>query len=173
MKQLTNDNAANRASYVGSVYNVGEKAVKENLLAAFPSKWSDLHRKGYIHIHDLDAYGKTYNCLTFDVITRFPFQYFKGLSDTAIIIRLFGYFKTMFADMGNEQSGGMAFANFDNDLEEILQKLNVKDNLQNRELIASCIGDFILWCNNTHTRMGQTSYYITLNIGLALSLIHI
>ena len=167
MKQLTNDNAANRASYIGSVYNVGEKAVKEGLLASFPSKWSDLHRKGYIHIHDLDAYGKTYNCLTFDVTTGFPFEHFKGLSDTEIIIRLFGYFKTMFADMGNEQSGGMAFANFDNDLEEILQKLNVKDNLQNRELIASCIGDFILWCNNTHTRMGQTSYYITLNIGLA------
>ena len=28
MKQLNNDNAANRASYVGYVYNVGEKAYK-------------------------------------------------------------------------------------------------------------------------------------------------
>ena len=60
MKQLSNDNAANRASYVGRVYNVGEKTVKEELLASFPSKWSRLHREGYIHIHDLDAYGKTY-----------------------------------------------------------------------------------------------------------------
>ncbi len=167
MKQLTNDNAANRSSYVGSVYNVGERAVKSELLASFPSEWSRLHREGYIHIHDLDAYGKTYNCLTFNLLARFPYENFKGLTDSAIIIRLFGFFKTMFADMGNEQSGGMAFANFDNDLEEILQKLNVIDNEKNRELIASCIGDFILWCNNTHTRMGQTSYYVTLNIGLA------
>src|SRR5699024_12499313 len=29
------------------------------------------------------------------------------------------------------------------------------------------ICDFIVWCNNTHTRMGQTCDYITLNIGLA------
>lgn len=167
MKQLNNENAANRFSYVGSVYNVGEKKVKNELLDSFPSEWASLHREGYIHIHDLDAYGKTYNCLTFDVLTKFPYESFDDLTDFAKIVRLFGYFKTTFADMGNEQSGGMAFANFDNDLEEILRALKVTDTKQNRELISSCIGDFILWCNNTHTRMGQTSYYVTLNIGLA------
>lgn len=167
MKQLTNDNVANRSSYVGGVYNVGERAVKSEILASLPNEWSRLHLDGYIHIHDLDAYGKTYNCLTFNVLSRFPYELFRGLSDSAKIIRLFGYFKTMFADMGNEQSGGMAFANFDNELEEILRVLEVSDSEITRELIASCIGDFILWCNNTHTRMGQTSYYVTLNIGLA------
>lgn len=167
MRQLSNDNAANRASFVGSVYNVGEKTVKDKLLDSFPSEWSRFHRQGYIHIHDLDAYGKTYNCLTFDVLPRFPYRDFIGLSETAKVIRLFGYFKTMFADMGNEQSGGMAFANFDNEFDEILRRLEVTDNSAMRELISSCIGDFIVWCNNTHTRMGQTSYYITLNIGLA------
>ena len=167
MRQLSNDNAANRASFVGSVYNVGEKTVKDKLLDSFPSEWSRLHRQGYIHIHDLDAYGKTYNCLTFDVLPRFPYRDFIGLSETAKVIRLFGYFKTMFADMGNEQSGGMAFANFDNEFDEILRRLEVTDNSAMRELISSCIGDFIVWCNNTHSRMGQTSYYITLNIGLA------
>lgn len=30
MKQLNNDNAANRTSYVGYVYNVGEKLIKIN-----------------------------------------------------------------------------------------------------------------------------------------------
>lgn len=167
MRQLSNDNAANRSSYVGKVYNIGEKAVKEKILSSFPREWADLHRNGYIHIHDLDAYGKTYNCLTFNILPGFPFKSFKGLSDTAVIVRIFGYFKSMFADMGNEQSGGMAFANFDNEMADILESLGVKDNVQNRVLIASCIGDFIIWCNNTHTRMGQTSYYVTLNIGLA------
>ena len=161
MRQLSNDNAANRASFVGSVYNVGEKTVKDKLLDSFPSEWSRFHRQGYIHIHDLDAYGKTYNCLAFDVLPRFPYRDFIGLSETAKVIRLFGYFKTMFADMGNEQSGGMAFANFDNEFDEILRRLEVTDNSAMRELISSCIGDFIVWCNNTHTRMGQTSYYIT------------
>ena len=101
MKQSNNENAANRFSYIGSVYNVGEKIVKNELLDSFLSEWASLHREGYIHIHDLDAYGKTYNCLTFDVLAKFPYKLFDGLSDFAKIVRVFGYFKTTFADMGN------------------------------------------------------------------------
>lgn len=167
MKQLNNDNAANRSSYIGEVYNVGERCVKERVLDQMPFEWARLHREGYIHIHDLDAYGKTYNCLTFDFLRNFPYQKFDGMSDTAKIVRLFGYIKTMFADMGNEQSGGMAFANFDNEIAMAYDGLGVADTEQNRELTMSCIADFLIWCNHTHTRMGQTSYYITLNIGLA------
>lgn len=169
MKQNSNDNAANRSSYVGSVYNIGEKAVKGETLNNMPRKWSGLHTKGYIHIHDLDAYGKTYNCLTFDLLREFPHGQFEGLTGTAKIIRIFGYLKTLLADMGNEQSGGMAFANFDNDLATIFETLGVSDNAQTRLIISECIADLIIWCNNTHTRMGQTSYYVTLNIGLAKS----
>ena len=167
MKQLTNENAANRSSYVGSVYNVGERAVKNEVLSSLPPEWSCLHREGYIHIHDLDAYGKTYNCLTFNFLNAFPYKQFEGLCDSGKIVRLFGFIKTLFADMGNEQSGGMAFANFDNELATVFEKLGVRYNESNCDLIAEAIADLLLWCNNTHTRMGQTSYYVTLNIGLA------
>lgn len=68
--------------------------------------------------------------------------------------------------MGNEQSGGMAFANFDNEIAEILSKLHI-DYLKYKELISDSIAELILWCNGNHSRMGQTSYYVTLNIGLA------
>jgi len=71
--------------------------------------------------------------------------------------------------MGNEQSGGMALANFDDDLASILEKIDFEDTPSNRELVASNIADLIIWCNDTHTRMGQTSYYVTFNIGLAHS----
>lgn len=169
MKQITNDNAANRTSYVGEVYSVGERKVKSDTLSGLPIEWAALHKDGYVHIHDLDAYGKTYNCLTFDFLREFPYELFDKLSDTAKIIRLFGYIKTLFADMGNEQSGGMAFANFDNEIATIYNNLGVHDNEQNREITAECIADLLIWCNNTHTRMGQTSYYVTLNIGLAES----
>ena len=67
MRQSNNENAANRYSYVGHVYSIGEKRVKENLLQELPQRWANLHTNGYIHIHDLDAYGLTYNCLTFDI----------------------------------------------------------------------------------------------------------
>ena len=55
-KQNKNDNAANRKSYVGKVYNLGEKQEKKIVLSSLNPEWSKLHEEGYIHIHDLDAY---------------------------------------------------------------------------------------------------------------------
>ena len=166
MKQLNNDNAANRTSYVGYVYNIGEKEFKNEVLNSLKPEWSRMHKEGYIHIHDLDAYGLTYNCLTFDLIKKFPYKEYSHLSDSRKILRLFEFIKDLFTKVGNEQSGGMAFANFDNEIAEILEKLNV--NYQNyKELISDSISELILWCNGNHSRMGQTSYYVTLNIGLA------
>ena len=54
MKQNNNENAANRLSYVGHVYGVGESAIKAETLKNLPKSWAELHRKGYIHIHDLE-----------------------------------------------------------------------------------------------------------------------
>lgn len=167
MKQNKNDNAANRASYIGEVYDKGADVVKEEVLDSLPNEWTELHRKGYIHIHDLDAYGKTYNCLTFNFVETFPYELFYNLSDSGKIVRVFGYIKTLLEDMGNEQSGGMAFANFDNELASVFTELKVQFKKANLKFIKECIGDLIIWCNNTHTRMGQTSYYVTFNIGLA------
>ena len=105
--QNKNDNAANRKSYVGSIYNIGEKTVKESVLDSIDKKWSMLHREGYIHIHDLDAYGLTYNCLTFDLLKAFPYSIFAGLSDVKAILVVFDVLNELFERVGNEQSGVM------------------------------------------------------------------
>ncbi|MBR1676234.1 MAG: anaerobic ribonucleoside-triphosphate reductase [Clostridia bacterium] len=167
--QKCNENAADRYSYVGEIYTIGERARKEEILNAMPQSWSDLHKKGYIHIHDLDAYGLTNNCLTFNILNDFPYNDFIDESIAKKIIGTFDYIKSLFADIGNEQSGGMALANFDKDVAEILEKTGVLINDTSKEIISACIKDLILWCNNTHTRMGQTSYYVSLNIGLGVS----
>lgn len=166
IKQNKNDNAANRKSYVGKIYNIGEKQTKDAVLSSIKPEWASLHNEGYIHIHDLDAYGLTYNCLTFDILNAFPYKQFEGLSETGIVIGVFDFLKELLAKMGNEQSGGMAFANFDNDLSEIFTTLGVSFP-DNKKLFSASIRALLLWCNNIHTRMGQTSYYVTLNIGLA------
>ena len=165
-KQITNENAANRTSYVGVVYNVGEKETKKKILDTLPQEWSKLHREGYIHIHDLDAYNLTYNCLTFDIINKFPYEEFNQTSQQGKIIHLFEFIKDLFTKVGNEQSGGMAFANFDNEIAAIFSTLNI-DYKTNKELVKDCIRELILWCNGNHSRMGQTSYYVSLNIGLS------
>lgn len=164
--QNKNDNAANRKSYVGSIYNVGEKKIKQKVLSTLKREWSVLHKSGVIHIHDLDAYGLTYNCLTFDLLKAFPYREFEGRSEIKKIIGVFDFLKELFSKVGNEQSGGMALANFDNDLAKIFTNLVVSYK-GNEEVFRAAVSDLILWCNNTHTRMGQTSYYVSFNIGLA------
>ncbi len=164
-KQNKNDNAANRKSYVGKVYNLGEKQEKKRILSSLKPEWVKLHEEGYIHIHDLDAYGLTYNCLTFDILNAFPYKKFEGLNQTETIVAVFDFIKELLAQMGNEQSGGMSFANFDIDFANIFSKLNVKMR-GNESLFRASIRSLILWCNNIHTRMGQTSYYVTFNVGL-------
>ena len=77
MKQNNNENAANRYSYVGNNYSLGENEFKNDILNSLPEEWSKLHKDGYIHIHDLDAYGQTYNCLTFD-LSNFDYSIFKN-----------------------------------------------------------------------------------------------
>lgn len=167
MMKKYNDNAANRYSYVGEVYNIGEKEKKSKILDALPVKWSNLHREGYIHIHDLDAYGLTYNCLTFNILKDFPYEEFKNKSTLRKVNGVFEYLRKLFVDMGNEQSGGMSIPNFDNDLAYIFEKLEVDFSDIVKESIKDAIFYLIKWCNDTHTRMGQTSYYVTFNIGLA------
>ncbi len=164
-KQNKNDNAANRKSYVGYVFNIGEKSEKEEVLNSLNHEWAKLHREGYIHIHDLDAYGLTYNCLTLNVLNSFPYNKFKDFSSEEKIVGVFDFLKELLAKVGNEQSGGMSFANFDIDISTIFKNLGVTYiNFDN--LFKASIKSLILWCNNMHTRMGQTSYYVTFCIGL-------
>ena len=165
--QKCNENAAIRYSYVGEVYNVGESKRKEEILNSLPTEWRNLHTKGYIHIHDLEAYGLTYNCLTFNLLKDFPYERFNGMKEQRKILATFEYIKKLFADIGNEQSGGMAIANFDNEIAYILEKIGVDFNGNNKITIANAIYNLIVWGSETHTRMGQTAYYVSLNIGLA------
>ena len=93
--QKCNENAANRYSYVGEVYTLGERAKKNEILSSLPKEWRELHEKGFIHIHDLDAYGLTYNCLTFDILRDFPYDSFAEMSQTRKIIATFEYLKNL------------------------------------------------------------------------------
>lgn len=167
MNNWGHENASQRKTYVGIVFDRGEKLVKNEILESLPCEWAKLHTQGYIHIHDLDAYGLTYNCLTFNLFNNFPYEQFEGISETRKIIKLFDYYKEIIVKIGNEQSGGMAFPNFDCDTEFLLTKIGVKPTGINKQLIRDEINSFIEWCNNSHERMGEVSYYVTLNIGLA------
>lgn len=160
-------NAADRPSYIGSVFNYGESALKEEILKKLPTTWENAHREGRIHLHDLESYGIAYNCLTLDIIKNFPYKNFETHSNTRKILDVFEYFKSTIIKIGQEQSGGIGFANFDDDLATILNGLGIETTNIYRDLVKENISLFILWCNETRSRAGKTIYYISLNIGLS------
>jgi ribonucleoside-triphosphate reductase len=161
------ENASMRKTYVAHVFDKGERLVKEEILNSLPQEWSDLHRDGHIHIHDLDAYGLTYNCLTLDILKKFPYHDYSDLTDTRKVLTIFRFLENVISKVGNEQSGGMGFANFDKDLATIILGVGIEIDDDIKTLLRESIADFIQWCNDSHERMGQVSYYVTLNIGLA------
>lgn len=164
-KKNTNQNAADRKSYVAKIFNQGKKDVVAGCAGDDFPKFEKSGYEAFIYEHDKDAAGLTYNCLGFDIKNAFPYKDFEGLDTTSKIVRVFDFMKELFAKMGNEQSGGMAIVNFDMDFSEIFKRLGI-DFCGNEDLFRSCIFSLILWCNSMHTRMGQTSYYVTLNTGL-------
>jgi ribonucleoside-triphosphate reductase len=159
------ENASHRETYVGSVYNLGSDVAKENALSKIPAEWAKLHTDGHIHIHDLDAYDYAYNCITFRM-DSFPYEEFISCSDPSKIFGTMSFIKDIISKVGNEQSGGMAFANFDITLGEIFEKLNVEYNSLNKLIIYESLVEFIKWCSNNHERKGIESEYVSLNIGL-------
>lgn len=168
MKQnLVNENAAQRKTYVGFIFDEGENHRKKDVLRKIPVKWASMHNAGYIHIHDLDAYGLTYNCLTFNILNKFPYDQYEKMDDFQKITGVFEYLKQLIAKVSNEQSGGMGFANFDRDMASIFKNLQIEFSEINQKLIYASIYNLIIWCTDSHERMGQVSYYVTLNIGLA------
>ncbi len=167
VKGIQFDNASQRKSYLGTVYEAGTMLRKREILATLDPRFSKLCEEGKIHIHNLEAYGQTYNCLMLNILNRFPYDRLKRLSDPSRISGIFVHYKDIIAKLGNEQSGGMGFANFDEEVETIFHRLDLADNEANLQVLRESIESFIDWINGARERGGQTSYYVSFNIGLA------
>jgi ribonucleoside-triphosphate reductase len=167
VKGIQFDNAAQRKTYVGWVYEVGTRAVQEHVLATIPEEFSRLHREGRIHIHDLEAYGQTYNCLQMDVLRGFPYGKLQGRPTFGRISGILDHFRDLVVKLGNEQSGGIGFPNFDADIETLFARLNIVDSRENLDILGDSLEAFIEWANQARDRCGQTTYYVSLNLGLA------
>ncbi len=167
LKSINYEHAAQRKTFVGLVYSRGSKEIKETILNGLEERFSKLHREGRIHIHDLEAYGETYNCLTPNILKGFPYEEYTNYSDFKKMIELFNYYRHIIVGLGNEQSGGIAFANFDEEVEIIYNKLNIAKNEINFQFLRDCIDSFLKWIHEARDRCGQVQYYVTLNLGLA------
>ena len=165
-KGIQFDNASQRKSYLGTVFEAGSKLRKQEILESLDPRFSRLHNEGKIHIHNLEAYGQTYNCLMLNIVKGFPFDRLMRVSEPSRIFGVFDHYKDVIAKLANEQSGGMGFANFDEEIETLFHQLGISNSKANFRILSESIESFIDWINGVRERGGQTSYYVTLNIGL-------
>ena len=162
-----NENAAILFNFASEMYQRGIKEEKDNILLSLPKRFADLHNCGDLHIHDLEGYGKVYNCCTPDLygwlVKKTTAKY---NSSFELIMDIFESTKVLIMNIAFCQTGGIGFANFDIDISKILTNSNVDASFENISFLNHCIREFICWINKTHTRYCREPYYVTLNIGL-------
>lgn len=166
MKSINFEHAAQRRTFIGMVYDKGQSIIKKNVLDTIDERFSKLYRIGQIHIHDMEAYGLTYNCLTPNILTKFPYEEFEKYSDIRKIIEILNHYKAIATGLGNEQSGGIAFGNFDQEIETLFKTLKIPQTEMNLVILRENIDAFMKWVNDARDRCGQVQYYISLNLGL-------
>lgn len=162
-----NDNAAIRLNYVGELYQAGVNEEKKKILYVVGQEFYKLHEEGVLHIHDLEAYGKVYNCCTPDLACYLRSKEYNSISQQGKLFELFEHIKNLIIELATNQSGGIGFANFDRDIAELIEFLHIDACVENYAVLRDCIADFIKWINITYTRYCREPYYLTLNIGLS------
>lgn len=151
VKELAN--RKNNAS--GDIVEAGQNYRKNYVLNnVIPEKNARKHNTRTCHIHDLEFYDITYNCI--------------GVSVSDLIGNKHRNFNNMIStlhraivEVTNNQSGGIGFINFDSDIAPYIA------NESDGEII-DCFRNFFMNLN-MNTRKGCEKPYVTFNFGLETS----
>lgn len=164
--------AARRQNFSGTLYLSGMQEAQKKILASLRSKFRDLHEVGAIHIHDLEGYGRAPNCLAPDLLACFQRIPIDTSSRMKRVLAPFELLRQIIADISNEQTGGIGFANFDSDVAWALERAGINSTLsEDIELVEAQLYGFLDWLNAARIRFGFESYYVTLNIGASSGLL--
>ena len=164
------DCANMRNSFSSSIYNQGSKITKKQILDMIPSEISEMHQNGDIHIHDLEAFGKTTNCCTPNLLEFLRKKVGKNKSNCGKIAETFYQIKMLITNISNSQSGGIGFGNIDIDLDTFFTEIGIEHNDANVDFLEEEINLLIDWLNNTRIRFCREAYYVTFNLGLSTEL---
>ena len=139
----------------GVIVKKGEEIVKRNLLEnVIAPTFSKNHLQKKIHIHDLEFYSTTYNCIgvrVSDLIGNKSRSFSNALRELARKI----------VWLTNIQSGGIGFLDFDNDIAPFMEGTS-------DEAAINDLREF--FCDmNVFSRKGCEKPYVTFNFGLSTS----
>lgn len=121
------------------------------------SEWLELHKLGYLHIHDLEYTGISHNCIGINLKTLLE-KKFSRFMENLKTSDLMDEMLEIFLTLSNEQSGGIGIMNIDEDLAPYVE------NISHEELTSEFRSFFKRL--NLNLRKGFEKAYITFNMGL-------
>ena len=139
----------------GVVVKAGEDSEKKRILTSVvPKKDRIAHESRLIHMHDLEFYDTTYNCIGVNVSKLIGDE---EMNFKTAIRRL----NRAIISLTNAQAGGIGFLDFDNDMALYVREESIEElSSELRELYMDL---------NTYCRKGCEKAYVTFNFGLGYS----
>ena len=130
-----------------------------------PAEMSKAHVNCDVHIHDLDFYGKTINCLQIDLgklleagfntgygYIRPPKRISSATAQAAIILQ----------SNQNDMFGGQSFPHFDKSMADVIRKLSVKPEYNE---VYQAMEALVYNLNSMHSRAGAQVPFSSINLG--------
>ena len=152
LRDNANESGATPAGTYGKIASETNKVF--NLLNNVSRKFAKEHKEGYLHIHDLNMYNLTFNCLFAPVgkLLKSGFDSGTGFQRPARSIQSAAALTAVILQLqSNQQYGGIACDNFDFDLapfvdisfrKNLAVELNRYANYSGDEDMAEWTGDF-------------------------------
>ena len=164
--ETNRDNANISNSPSAKMLQIASAASKEYYLnRLIPEKMAQAHRRGDIHIHDLDFYGKTLNCVNIPLnklltngfnnghgFIRPPKRPGSATALSAIVLQ----------SSQNDMFGGQSFGFFDSDMAPFMKNADDEEVYQAMEALVYNL-------NSMHSRAGAQVPFSSLNLGLDTS----
>ena len=164
--ETSRDNANVGNSPSAKMLQIASAASKHYYLNnVIPEEMSRAHIAGDIHIHDLDYYGKTLNCLQIDLtkllkngfntgygFIRPPKRIGSAAAQASIILQ----------SNQNDMFGGQSFPHFDKSMGEVIR--NQCPNTTENEIFQAMEG-LVYNLNTMHSRAGAQVPFSSINLG--------
>lgn len=164
--ETSRENANIGNSPSAKMLQIASAASKEYYLHnVIPVEMSNAHVNGDFHIHDLDFYGKTLNCLQIDLTKMLsegfntgygfikpPKRVASATAQAAIVLQ----------SNQNDMFGGQSFPHFDKSIAKIIRGLKVKPDYNE---IYQAMEALVYNLNSMHSRAGAQVPFSSINIG--------
>jgi len=166
LKETSRENANIGHSPSSKMFQIASATSKKYYLSRFiPERMANGHIKGDFHIHDLDYYNKTLNCLHIPLkkllaegfntghgYIRPPRRPASATALAAIILQ----------SSQNDMFGGQSFSKFDSDMTESVKNFAEDEVYQAMEALVYNL-------NSMHSRAGNQVPFSSINLGLDTS----